>query len=49
MKAKITKTTVDELRTGAQTGHKTIYCWDTGLPGFGGLATAAGAVSYFIE
>ena len=49
MKAKITKTTVDELRTGAQTAHKTIYCWDTELPGFGVLATAAGAVSYFIE
>lgn len=49
MKAKITKTTVDDLRQRARADGKTIYCWDTELTNFGVLATKAGNASYFIE
>ena len=49
MKAKITKTAIDELRDRAIAAQKTLYCWDAELTGFGALATKAGAASYFIE
>ena len=49
MKAKITKTAIDELRGEAIAAKKTVYLWDTDLTGFGALATAKGSASYFVE
>jgi len=49
MKAKITKSSIDELREQAIAAGKTVYCWDTELTGMGALATSKGSASYFIE
>ncbi len=49
MKAKITKVAVDDLRAKASAAAKTLYCWDTELPGFGVLSTKSGSASYFVE
>jgi integrase len=49
MKAKITKSSIDELREQAIASARTIYLWDTELTGFGALATAKGSASYFVE
>ncbi len=49
MKAKITKTALDTLRTNAIATSKTIYAWDEEVRGFGALATKSGSVSYFVE
>ena len=49
MKAKITKSSIDELRAQAIASGKTVYLWDADLTGFGALATKAGSVSYFVE
>ena len=49
MKAKITKTAIDELREQAIAAEKTVYLWDAELTGFGALATAKGSASYFVE
>ena len=49
MKAKLTKTALDDLRAKAIEAGKTIYAWDSELTGFGALATAKGSASYFVE
>ena len=49
MKAKITKTAIDELRKQAVASGKTVYLWDAELTGFGALATVKGSASYFVE
>ena len=49
MKAKITKTAIDNLRTNAIAATKTLYAWDDEVRGFGALATKSGSVSYFVE
>ncbi len=49
MKAKITKTALDTLRTNAIDAGKTLYAWDDEVRGFGALATKSGSVSYFVE
>ena len=49
MKAKITKTAIDELRKQAVAAGKTVYLWDAELTGFGALATVKGSASYFVE
>ena len=49
MKAKLTKTAIDDLRAKAIAAGKTIYAWDSELTGFGALATAKGSASYFVE
>jgi hypothetical protein len=49
MKERLSKRTIDALRSQAQAQGKTLYCYDTLLTGFGVYATRNGAASYFVQ
>jgi integrase len=49
MKAKITKRSIDELKSKAKAEGCTLFLRDDDLTGFGAVATKSGACRYFIE
>ncbi|KAI96142.1 hypothetical protein T281_01585 [Rhodomicrobium udaipurense JA643] len=48
-KERITKRSIDALRSDAQVRARTLYLRDTETTGFGAVATKTGACSYFVE